>query len=162
MSSLPAAGEPFGEDDFLLVAAAERMDRRFERGGFDAELIKIFRGDLLFLRAIEHARSAQAIEQRHAHIGAAGHSEDAALALAIFWNETDSGPHRGLDVAQSQQISIKRHFADRARIESEDRLRDFTAPGPDEAREADDFARANLEVDIPEFSRRRKSPAHAA
>ena len=142
------AGDPFGEGDFLLVAAAEGGDGSFERRGFDAEALGEAGGEVAFGVAADPAEAGELGERGEGGVLAAVHREDEALAFAVFGDEAEFGGERGAEGTERGGAAVERELAGGGGVEAEDGLRDFAAAGADEAGEADDFAGADGEVDI--------------
>ena len=147
-----AAGEPLGDDDFLLVSAGHGGDGGGEGGGFDAESGEVVRGLFAFGAVVEEAESGELAEEGKGKVLAAAHHEDESLAFAVFGDEADAAAHGFADVAEREGFVVESDLAGGVFVEAEEGFGDLAAASADETGEADDFARADLERDIAEFA----------
>ncbi len=147
-----APGEPFGDDDFLLISAGHIFDGGVEGGGFDAEALEIVGGLRAFLGMAEEAEEAEALEEGEGEIFAATHHEDESLAFAVFGDEADAAAHGFTDAAEFEGFTFENDFTFSAFVEAEEGFSDLAATRADEAGETDDFTGADGERDVAEFT----------
>ena len=142
--------EPFGEYDFLLVAAGEGCRCCFERSGTDGKpgdfaLCRLFFGG----KAQEAEAGGKAFQRRHADVAADGVAEDKPLFFAVFGDEADAVVDGVGGMADVYGFVVEADFARRGH-HAEDGVHHFGASGADEAEEAEDFARMDSEADVAE------------
>ena len=142
-----AEGEPFGEDDFLLVAAGEVAGLGFGCGGFDAEGGDLLLGGLAFGGAVDEAGDGVAEEGGEGDVFADGHFGDEAGAAAVFGDEVDAVADGVLGAGDAERVVVEQDFALEHAVDAEEGLGDFGAAGADEAGEAEDFTGGDVEGD---------------
>ena len=83
-------GEPFAEDDLLLVAAAEIKDAGFDGRGLDLHGLHLFGGEFPFAAAIDEAGPGEPGQVGQGNVFAHGHLHHEALGAAVFRGEVDA------------------------------------------------------------------------
>ena len=146
------AGQPFGERDLLLIAAAQAGDDGFERGRFHAQAFRVTAHQRLLGATADEAEARELEERGERTVLAAIHAEHEAEALAILGQKAKSGGERGVNVARRKLLSTHDDPARRASVETEHRLRHFAATRADETGEAEHFASAQGEGDVLELA----------
>ena len=146
---LGSHGEPFAEDDFLLVAAAEIESQRFGAGRFDVERANLLGRRFAFPIAADQERGGETAERRERGVFADGHFDDEAFAAAIFGNEIDAaGRWRraayGSKMRRSPRVTSARPRGSRPTMA----LAISDAAGADEAGETENFAARGVEGNV--------------
>lgn len=141
-----SADEPLGDDDFLLIAAAETAGELARGLALDAQFFGVVAGDGAFLVVIEEeAHAADFGDVGDGEVVADGECGGKAGLLAIFGDEGETLLNGFAGVAHGDGFA---GYVDRAGvgvIEAEESAAGFGAACADESGEADDFAGAYRE-----------------
>src|SRR5579859_5132937 len=138
-------GEPFAEDDFLLVAAAEIEHACLDAGGFNSERFHLLLRNLAFAAALDEAEARVIFYRRQRDIFAHGHGDDEAFSTAVFRHKVDAEVNRVAGTANSNRFAADENFFGRRMFESYNGLGHFGTARADEAGEAEDFAARGVE-----------------
>jgi len=142
------AGEPFGQGDLLLVAAAQRGDASFQRGGLDAEPPGEAAHQRLFGGRVDHAEAGEALQRGEGRVLAAVHREHETQALAVFGEQAKPGGEGGLNLAQGELPPAHPEASGGPWIQAEDRLRDLAPARADQTGKAQHFTGTHGEADV--------------
>ena len=88
---LRIAEKPLGDDNLLLVAAAEASDGLVDGGGADTETSAEAFGDDMLSSAADEAVSRYAVEVGEGYVGADRHRKCETGSLTVFGDEADAG-----------------------------------------------------------------------
>ena len=142
--------EPFGQHDFLLVAAGEGFGGGFDGGGAYREAGDVCGGGLAFGGEVEEAKAGgEALERGHADVAPHCLRQHQSLLFAVFGDEADAVVDGVGGMADVHGFVVEADFAARGH-HAEDGVHHFGASGADEAEEAEDFARMDSEADVAE------------
>lgn len=86
-----SAGHPFGDNDFLLISAAQAAGQLARGIAFDAEAQLVVFCDTEFLGFVEHAPAGVTSEIGQGDVVRNREFESEAVTLAILGNERDAG-----------------------------------------------------------------------
>jgi hypothetical protein len=148
-----AGEEPSGEDDFLLVAAAERGRGLIEACRADAQLA----GDGFGLGSFFGGANEEAAMRREDHVPDQGRAEDEAFSLAIVGDEGHAEADGVEGTADPGRAFMDPEASAVGGGGAEEGFQEVGTPGADEAGEAEDFAAADGEGDVLETSARGES-----
>src|SRR5262249_30667990 len=130
---LRIGGEPFGDDDALLVAAGEEGRLLLDARRLDGELADVGFGKLDLLALAEDAEARKRLEQAHGDVLADGQAGDEALLFAILRHEADAGnDRRARRMALRHQPVVDPDLAAVGGEIPEDGARELGPPGADE------------------------------
>ena len=140
--------QPLGEHDLLLVAARE--EAHLLLGAARAQLGDRRRAREIVIRPSAERRLRAGITVRTASImlSVIDCAEREALGLAVLGDEAEAGPDRVTRRAEAHRLAVDLDRAGADRVGAEDRARDLGPARALQAGEADDLARADLEVDV--------------
>src|SRR5471032_2505069 len=133
---LRLGGQPARQQHFLLIAAGERADRRFDTRRLDAERLDVFLRQLLLTLERNRTQDAGAGLQRQDQVLAHGQFEHSAFMLAILRAEADTG---GDGVARRGEAALLAVNDDAAAIRlvgAEQQARHLGAAGAQQAGQA--------------------------
>ncbi len=144
-----APSDPFGDDDLLLIAAAETAGKLRDGAATDTKPVaKVFGKSGLF-SFLENAKATDASEVGHGDVGSNGQLQGETILLPVFGNESDTRGHGFTRGARRDRLAGYLDGAARGRIQTEDDTAEFRSTGTHQSRQADDFTGANLERDVP-------------
>ena len=127
--------QPLGDDDLLLVAAREGLDRDVDRGRLDGEALGELEGLGELGVAVDAHEAGEAVEVGQGDVLEDGLDEHQALALAVLGHQADAVGH---GVARAVDRDLLAVEADRAggdvAVLAEDRGDELGAAGAHEAR----------------------------
>ena len=142
--------EPFGQHDFLLVAAGEGFRRGFDGGGTHRKAGDVCGGGFAFGGEAEEAKAGgEALERGHAGVAAHAVGKYQALFFTVFGDEADAVMDGVGGMADVHGFVVEADFAARGH-HAEDGVHHFGASGADEAEEAKDFAGMHGEGNVAE------------
>ena len=116
------AREPFGEGDFLLVAAAQASGECFERWCFDAQALGVLGCKRALGLAAHETQARQQRQRGERGVFAAIQTEDEPLAFTVFGYEAESGGEGVLDGAERERLVVDPNVPANRGIEAEDGL----------------------------------------
>src|SRR6185437_9876269 len=138
-------GEPFGESDFLTVAARQGRDDLIDARGL------YFIGPNRFLRqpppaaAIDQAEMRERTDDRQGHIVDHGFRRDQPLTVAILRQIGEPFAQHLAGVFRRHDFAVEGNSALGRRVHADERLCDLGSTGADKARHADNLAGAQRE-----------------
>ena len=141
--------QPAGQDDLLLVAAGQAAHGRILAGGFDAEGLDVFIGELLHFAA-PHGLE-EALHHLHGQDDVVPHAQvgDDAVPLAVLGQIADAVFHGVVGLCNLYLFAVHLHPAARHPVGPENGADAFTAAGAQQAGKAVDFALADAEIEGP-------------
>src|ERR1700680_583243 len=141
-------GEPFADDDLLLIAARKRRDQLIDARASHREPPDDIVGQCGFARKGAQAKPRHGADRGQGDIVADRFRKMEATLLTVFRHERDAqaiGVGRRFDVDDAA-LDRNRAAAPAAR-DTEDRFQDFGAAGTEQTADAEDFALPQLEAD---------------
>ena len=141
-------GEPAGEGDLLLVAAAQGMARGFGAVGADVQLADELEGARAFRAEPEPGAGENFPVDGHGDVLRQGHFEDDAMAPAVFGHVSDAAGDsfpRGMDL---DFLAVQKHFTGIGGSDAEKGPGQFGAAGADQPGQAQNFPGADIQSDI--------------
>ena len=149
---LGIGGQPLGGDHLLLVAAAQAVGQGRDVGAFDPPVA----AETFGVRMLRLARNQPAVAQcraRHDQVVEDRQVEQQALSLPLFGHQCDAGAG---GVARRPGINCRAVHADlprRGPVHAEHGFKQLRSPGPDQAEQADNLTRGDLERDVAKVRR---------
>ena len=143
-------GQPFGEDDLLLVAARQRADHLLDAGHLDVELVGVVARDLALPRRVHEEPREEARQDRQRHVLGDREIEDEALLVAVLGQVGDARVHRGRWAGEADGPAVQPDLAAIALVDAEQDPGDLRPAGADEPGQPDDLAVPDVEGDVAE------------
>ena len=140
-------GQPFAQDDFLLVSAAEVHHARFYAGRANAQGIHLAAGGGGFGASADEGGMGVVPQAGQGDIFANGHGSDESGFSAVLGNEENSGGDRVAGMPDMQRRPVEHKPAAQQGPDSEDGFNQFGPARADESGDAEDFPAAGLETD---------------
>src|ERR1017187_7287360 len=141
------ASNPFGDNNLLLVAAAEIKSFLFDRGRLDAEAPYKAFAPIRFLTSIDEIQSAVFGQMRQAEILPHRHTKDKPLTFAILSHKPDAVRNRCRGISDICALAVDSDFPV-IRPQPEDHFHDFSAPSADQAKKTEHLSLAQIEADV--------------
>src|SRR4030095_15020975 len=144
--------EPFGDDDLLLVAAAQIEHALLEIRRLDAKRCDELLRALLLAAHIEDASAREPPERAQHHVLPYGQGGENTVTLAVSGHERNAVLDGVAGCAHSDGLATEKDAAAVDRIGSEDRPRGLRSLRADEPRNAYDLATSYVETDTVKFA----------
>ncbi len=131
----------------LLVAAAERPDRRVDRRRRDREALDRLGGEALLGRRVDQ-QPAERAQVGERHVLAHAEVEQQPVALAVLGDESDAGLQRLARRARADRSALEHDAPSGDREAAVAGAEHLAAAGADEPAEADDLPGGDGEADV--------------
>src|SRR5271157_2026952 len=151
--------QPFRQQHLLLVSSGEGIGQLLDSSCDDSHPSSEVPGDLPLLRAVDDPKSiGELSKDRERFVRANRKLKHEALLVAVFGQERDSEAHRLPRRTRSDQAAVHSDLALVGPRDTEEHLGDLRAAGADEAEEAQNLARPDVEANVLYETGSRESP----
>ncbi|MPM03026.1 hypothetical protein SDC9_49285 [bioreactor metagenome] len=147
--NLGLCSNPFGQNDFLLVAAREGLGIDMVAGRLDLHLVPMLQHiGFLSLGAGDHPLEGEKLEHRQGDVVRQAHLQHQTLLLPVFRNQGDALMHTLSRTFRHKSLALEIHGTFTGLVNAENGTDDLTAAGAHQAEQSQDLPFMQGEGDV--------------